>query len=85
MEFNAKKCSLVDFGENARTTKGNHYLGNEEIIERTEEKNLGVSIPNKLVWQAYKQNRKRNIQSAKKCQDDVYLDWWEFDNNKKKR
>ena len=48
MEFNIKKCSVMEFGKSGKRLKGNYSLGNETITKKTEEKDLGVTISSSL-------------------------------------
>ncbi len=53
MEFNIKKCSVMEFGKSERRIRGNYLLGDEIINKRTEEKDLGVTISNKLSFKKH--------------------------------
>ena len=53
MEFNIKKCSVMEFGKSERRIRGNYLLGDEKIQKRTEEKDLGVTISNKLSFEKH--------------------------------
>ena len=44
MEFNIKKCSLMEFGKSNKKVKGNYSLANGNIKKTTEEKDLGVIV-----------------------------------------
>merc|ERR1712035_47130 len=48
MEFNTKKCCVVEFGRSKRRPRGVYSMGNESIKKKTEEKDLGVIITNSL-------------------------------------
>ncbi len=48
MEFNSKKCSVLNFGKSGRRIAGNYYLNNERIMPKTEEKDLGVTATDNL-------------------------------------
>ena len=71
MEFNTKKCSVVEFGRSTRRPRGIYSMGNECIKKKTEEKDLGVIIMdslspekhiNKITAETY--NLLRNIRAA---------------------
>ena len=48
MEFNAKKCSTIEFGKSGRT-EGTYYLENEDS-KRTKEKDLGITGSNEILF-----------------------------------
>ncbi len=50
MTFNTKKCSVLEFGRSNRRISGNYSLSNERIMKQTEEKDLGVTITDKLTF-----------------------------------
>ncbi len=47
MEFNAKKCIVLEFAKSRRRIKGSYNSNNEGIKVKTEEKDLGVTAKNK--------------------------------------
>ncbi len=46
--FNTKKCSVLEFGKSSRRISGNYSQSNERIMKKTEEKDLGVTITDRL-------------------------------------
>ncbi len=50
MTFNTKKCSALEFGKNSGRISGNFSLSNERIRKKTEEKDLGVTITDKITF-----------------------------------
>jgi len=50
MTFNTKKCSVLEFGKSSRRITGNYYLGDERLVKKTEERDLGVTITDKLAF-----------------------------------
>ncbi len=48
MEFNAKNCSVLETDKSRRRISGNYYVNNERIMTKTEEKDLGVTVTDKL-------------------------------------
>ncbi len=64
MIFNTKKCSVLDFGKSSRRTSGNYSLSNERIMKKTEEKDLGVTITDKLTFGNHMNRITGNIQSS---------------------
>ncbi|MCP3680120.1 MAG: reverse transcriptase family protein, partial [Gammaproteobacteria bacterium] len=48
MEFNAKKCKVLEMGKSRRRPKGKYSMGGEVLQEATEEKDLGVTIQDSL-------------------------------------
>ncbi len=71
MEFNIKKCSVIEFGKNGTRMKDHFMLGNDNLAKKTEEKDLGVIITdnlsperhvNKITTETY--NLLRNIRAA---------------------
>ena len=62
MEFNIKKCSVMEMGRSSRRLSTNYKLGNTVISKRKEEKDLGVTFTetlspgihiNKIVGEAF--------------------------------
>ena len=47
MEFNAKKCKVMEMGKSSKRQTGNYSMGNE-WINKTKEKDLGVTIMDNL-------------------------------------
>lgn len=48
MAFNTNKCSVLEFGKSSRRVAGNYSLSDERIMKKTKEKDLGVTITDKL-------------------------------------
>ncbi len=48
MEFNIKKCSVIEFGKSRTRVKGDNKLGNDNLAKKTNEKDLGVIITDSL-------------------------------------
>ena len=44
LDFNAKKCHVMELGKSKRKPKWNYKMGQEEILKTKEEKDLGVVI-----------------------------------------
>ncbi len=42
MEFNIKKCSVIEFGKSMRRPRGIYTMGNECTKKKTKEKDLRV-------------------------------------------
>lgn len=53
MEFNIKKCSVMEFGKSGRRVRGSYSLGNDIINKRMEEKDLGVTISSSLSFEKH--------------------------------
>ena len=71
MEFNVKKCKVMEFGKGRNRTTSNYCLGNTQLSKTKQEKDLGVIIQdnltperhiNKITGEAY--NLIRNIKAA---------------------
>ena len=71
MEFNTKKCSIIEFGKSKRRQRGIYSLGDDNINKKTEDKDLGVTIMhnmspeehiNKIIGETY--NLLKNISVA---------------------
>lgn len=71
MEFNTKKCSVIEFGKSGMRVEGHYKLGKDKLDKKTEEKDLGVMITenlsperhvNKISAETY--NLLRNIRAA---------------------
>ncbi len=50
MTFNTKKYTVLEFGKSSSRISGNYSLSNERIVKKTEEKDLGVIITDKLTF-----------------------------------
>ena len=48
MEFNAKKCHVLNLGKSMRRPQWNYRLGTEEVTRSAKEKDLGVTIQDSL-------------------------------------
>ena len=48
MEFNVKKCGVMNFGRSRVRPKYRYKMGNEELKIKTEEKDLGVTVTERL-------------------------------------
>lgn len=48
MEFNAKKCKVLEMGKSKRRPSGNYNMGGEALHKAHEEKDLGVTIQDSL-------------------------------------
>ena len=48
MEFNTKKCKVMEFGISAKRPTSDYFMGNEKINKTKEEKDLGVTIHDDL-------------------------------------
>ena len=44
LDFNAKKCHVMELGKSKRRPKWNYKMGQQEILKTKEEKDLGVVI-----------------------------------------
>ncbi len=64
MTFNTKKCSVLEFGKSRRRISGKYSLSNERIMKKTEEKDLGVIITDKLSFGNHMNRITENIQSS---------------------
>ena len=71
MEFNIKKCSVMEFGKSGTRVRGNYKLGNTNLDKKNEERDLGVIITdnlspekhvNRITAETY--NLLRNIRAA---------------------
>lgn len=49
MDFNAKKCRVLEMGKSERRPTWNYKLGSEVVLKGNEEKDLGVIIQDKLL------------------------------------
>ncbi len=41
MEFNIKKCSVIEFGKNGTRVKGHYKLGNDNLAKKTRKGSRG--------------------------------------------
>ncbi len=71
MEFNIKKCGVLKFGHSCVMPVFSYKLGNEEIKAKSEEKDLGIIIIDKLSSEVHVRrktgktyNMVRNIRTA---------------------
>lgn len=48
IEFNTRKCSVMEIGKSKKRTSGNYTMGNESIRKTSMEKDLGVTVSGNL-------------------------------------
>ncbi len=48
MEFNVNKCKVMEFGKGGNRTAANYCLGNTQLSQTKQEKDLGVIIQDNL-------------------------------------
>ena len=61
MEFNTKKCSVIEMGRGNRRLTKNYKMGNTLISRRMEEKDLGVMFTESLSPEKHLNKVRRNI------------------------
>ncbi len=54
MEFNVKKCSVMEFGVSKKRIKSEYKLGNDVIKKSVSERDLGVKVSNNLSLSSHK-------------------------------
>ena len=63
LDFNTKKCHVMELGKSKRRPKWSYKMGQEEILTTKEEKDLRVVIQDTQSRTAYKSTNWINIQN----------------------